>query len=136
MRPRRALLKSYRLVLHSYRWLFADWTDGRWATIGETRILTTTFLGTSGHALQCDSWGKLKKELDKQSGVTGWQVRDLRCTFRSTSARLGISREIAEIMRNHVTGGGITQLDEIYDCYDYFPEKRAALQKLEAHLKK
>lgn len=82
------------------------------------------------------SWGKLKKELDKRSGVTGWQVRDLRRTFRSTLARLGVSREIAEIMLNHVTGGGKTDLDEIYDRYDYLPEKRAALQKLEAHLKK
>lgn len=50
------------------------------------------------------SWGKLKKELDKRLGVTGWQIRDLRRTFRSTLARLGISREIAEIMLNHVTG--------------------------------
>lgn len=82
------------------------------------------------------SWAKLKKELDNQSGVTGWQVRDLRRTFRSTLARLGISRELAEIMLNHVSGEGKTDLDEIYDRYDYLPEKRAALQKLEAHLKK
>ena len=51
-------------------------------------------------------------------------------------ARLGISREIAEIMLNHVTGGGKTDLDEIYERYDYLPEKRVALQKLEAHVKK
>ncbi|MEY9748897.1 integrase [Bradyrhizobium japonicum] len=82
------------------------------------------------------SWGKLKKEIDKRSGVTGWQVRDLRRTFRSTLARLGVPREIAEIMLNHVTGAGKTDLDEIYDRYDYLPEKRAALQKLETHLKK
>lgn len=82
------------------------------------------------------SWGKLKKEIDRRSGVIGWQVRDLRRTFRSTLARLGISREIAEIMLNHVTGGGKTDLDEIYDRYDYLPEKRTALQKLEALLKR
>ncbi|WP_338695179.1 hypothetical protein V5279_03665 [Bradyrhizobium sp. 26S5] len=39
-------------------------------------------------------------------------------------------------MLNHVTGGGKTDLDEIYDRYDYLPEKRAALQKLEARLKR
>lgn len=82
------------------------------------------------------SWGKLKKELDKRSGVTNWQVRDLRRTFRSTLARLKVPREIAEIMLNHVTGAGKNDLDEIYDRYDYLPEKRAALQKIEAHLKK
>ena len=63
-------------------------------------------------------------------------MRDLRRTFRSMLARLGISREIAEIMLNHVTGGGKTDLDEIYDRYDYLPEKRAALQRLEVHIKK
>jgi integrase len=82
------------------------------------------------------SWGKLKKELDKRSGVTGWQCRDLRRTFRSTLARLAVSREIAEIMLNHVTGSGKSDLDEIYDKWTYVPEKRAALQKLENHLKK
>jgi integrase len=82
------------------------------------------------------SWGKLKKELDKRSGVTGWQCRDLRRTFRSTLARLGVSRELAEIMLNHVTGAGKNDLDEIYDRYDRLREKRAALQKLETHLKK
>ena len=43
---------------------------------------------------------------------------------------------IPEIMLNHVTGGGKTDLDEIYDRYGYLPEKRAALQRLEAHIKK
>ena len=80
------------------------------------------------------SWGKFKKELDKRSGVTGWQVRDLRRTFRSTLARLKVPREIAEIMLNHVTGGGKTDLDEIYDRYEYLEEKRDALAKLERHL--
>ena len=81
------------------------------------------------------SWGKFKKELDKRSGVTGWQVRDLRRTFRSTLARLKVPREIAEIMLNHVTGGGKTDLDEIYDRYEYLKEKRDALAKLERHIR-
>jgi hypothetical protein len=80
------------------------------------------------------SWGKLKKELDKRSGVTGWQVRDLRRTFRSNMAKLRVSREVCEILLNHVTGGGKTELDEIYDRYDYLPEKREALAKWEQRL--
>jgi hypothetical protein len=39
-------------------------------------------------------------------------------------------------MLNHVTGGGKTHLDEIYDRYDYLPEKRAALQKARSSLTK
>ncbi len=82
------------------------------------------------------SWGKLKKELDKRSGVTGWQCRDIRRTFRSGMAKLGVSRDLCEVLLNHVTGAGRTDLDEIYDRYDYLPEKRAALAAWELHLKK
>jgi integrase len=82
------------------------------------------------------SWGKLKKELDARSGVTGWQVRDLRRTFRSNLARLKVPRELAEVMLNHVTGAGKNDLDEIYNRYDYIDEKREALKKLETHIRK
>jgi hypothetical protein len=79
------------------------------------------------------SWGKLKKELDKRSGVTGWKVRDLRRTFRSNMAKLKVPRHIAEILINHVTGTR-NELDEIYVRYDFLDEKRDALGKYEAYL--
>jgi hypothetical protein len=82
------------------------------------------------------SWGKLKLEIERRSGVTNWQLRDLRRTFRSTMAKLRVRREIAEILLNHVTGANKNDLDEIYDRYDYLEEKRSALAKLEAHLTK
>jgi Arm DNA-binding domain len=81
------------------------------------------------------SWGKLKKELEKRSGVTGWQLRDIRRTFRSNMAKLKVSREICEILLNHVTGADKNDLDEIYDRYDYLDEKRAALRKWEARIR-
>jgi len=80
------------------------------------------------------SWGKLKQDLDKRSGVTGWQVRDLRRTFRSMLARFKVPRVIAEITLNHVTGAGRNDLDEIYDRYEYLDEKKEALAMLEGHL--
>lgn len=80
------------------------------------------------------SWGKLKNALDDRSGVTGWQIRDLRRTFRSNMARLRVPREIAEILLNHVTGSNKSELDEIYDRYDYLEEKRDALAKWEGRL--
>lgn len=81
------------------------------------------------------SWGKLKQEIDKRSGVSGWQVRDLRRTFRSMLAKLKVPREIAEIALNHVTGAGRNDLDEIYNRYDYLQEKEEALTKLESYVK-
>ncbi|WP_164938316.1 site-specific integrase [Bradyrhizobium guangzhouense] len=72
------------------------------------------------------SWGKAKQELERESGVTNWQLRDIRRTARSNWAKLGIRREIAELLLNHVTGSNKNELDEIYDRYDYLDEKRAA----------
>lgn len=81
------------------------------------------------------SWGKSKIELDKASGVTNWQVRDIRRTFRSNMAKLRVSREICEILLNHVTGDNKNDLDEIYNRYDYLTEKRLALVLWEKRLK-
>jgi Arm DNA-binding domain len=81
------------------------------------------------------SWGKLKRELDKRTGVSGYQLRDIRRTFRSIMAKLKVRREICEILLNHVTGANKNDLDEIYDRYDYLEEKRDALSKWEDHLK-
>ena len=47
-----------------------------------------------------------------------------------------MSRDIAEVLLNHVTGGGKNELDEIYDRYDRISEKTDALKKYEAHIKK
>jgi integrase len=79
------------------------------------------------------SWGKEKQKLDERAGVYKWQVRDLRRTFRSNMARLGVSRELCEILINHVTGTR-NDLDEVYDRYDYLDQKRHALQRYETHL--
>jgi hypothetical protein len=80
------------------------------------------------------SWSKVKRALDKKSGVKDWQIRDLRRTFRSNMAKLRVRREIAEILLNHVTGANKNDLDEIYNRYDYLDEKREALEKWETRL--
>ncbi|WP_316164978.1 MULTISPECIES: site-specific integrase [unclassified Bradyrhizobium] len=81
------------------------------------------------------SWGKFKQELEKAAGVSNWQLRDIRRTARSNWAKLGIRRELAELLLNHVTGSNKNELDEIYDRYDYLDEKHAALKEWEAHIK-
>jgi hypothetical protein len=84
---------------------------------------------------QDGSWGKHKLEIEARCGVNGWQIRDIRRTFRSNNmARLRVPREICEVLLNHVTGASKNDLDEIYNRYDYLDEKREALAKWEAHL--
>jgi integrase len=90
-------------------------------------------LGPQSH-FNDGSWGKFKQELERRSGVSDWQLRDIRRTFRSNIAKLGVPREIAEVLLNHVTGANKSNLDEIYNRYDYMAEKREALTKWEARL--
>lgn len=68
--------------------------------------------------------------IQKESGTSGWQLRDIRRTFRSNLARLKVPREVCEVLINHAP----PVLDEIYDRYDRLEEKRDALAKYEAFL--
>ncbi|MFI4973126.1 MAG: integrase arm-type DNA-binding domain-containing protein [Caulobacterales bacterium] len=82
-----------------------------------------------GH-LHHGALGKLKREVMTASKTEGWQLRDLRRTFRSNMARLKVPREVCEVLINHAP----PVLDEIYDRYDRLEEKREALAKYEAFI--
>jgi hypothetical protein len=66
--------------------------------------------------------------------LTAWQLRDVRRTFRSSIPKLGVRREIAERLLNHISGKNRSELDEICDRYEYIAEKRQALERWEQHI--
>lgn len=68
------------------------------------------------------------EDVKKRSGTEGWTPHDLRRTFRSLAARVGVSRDMAEMLMNHAP----KVLDDIYDRHTYVQEKREALLKIEA----
>lgn len=90
------------------------------------------FQGRHTNEKSLTTWGmpRLAREVKINSGTTGWQLRDIRRTFRSNMARLRIPREICEVLINHSP----KVLDEIYDRYDRIEEKREALAKYEAFM--
>jgi integrase len=90
------------------------------------------FPGQKGDTIKPGSLHALRRDVQKDSGVKGWGAHDLRRTFRSNMARLGVPKNISEILLNHAPA----TLDEIYDGYTYLPEKREALAKYEAFLLK
>jgi integrase len=77
-------------------------------------------------------WSKSKKELDRRSGVAKWTLHDLRRTFRTNLARLGVAPHIAERLVNHVSFR--SDVEEVYDHYRYLPELGDAMQKWQAHV--
>ncbi len=94
-------------------------------------------LGTTAKELMVFpiKWGgfsKSKARLDKASGVFGWTHHDLRRTFRTNLGRLGVRPDIAERLVNHVSSR--SDLEDVYDCWSYLPEMRAAIEKWEAHV--
>ena len=71
-----------------------------------------------------------KQRLDERSGVTGWTLHDLRRTFASGLASIGVQLPVIERLLNHVSGsfGGIVG---VYQRYDFMPEMRDAIERWE-----
>lgn len=88
------------------------------------------FQGRRGESLSARGLAKIFGQVQEKSGTSGWTLRDLRRTFRSNMARLGVPRDVCEVLINHAP----PVLDEIYDRYDRIKEKREALLRYEHFL--
>ena len=66
--------------------------------------------------------------------MQGWTLHDLRRTFASGLASLGVSLPVIERLLNHVSGsfGGIVGG---YQRYDYMREMRNAIETWEKHVR-
>jgi hypothetical protein len=89
-------------------------------------------------ATHFNGWGNAKIVFDKKLAKAGhviapWTVHDLRRTFRTNWAELGVPREVAEKYIHHVSGVH-SGVNGIYDRYNYLPETKAAVAKWEHHL--
>jgi integrase len=84
------------------------------------------FSGPGG--ITFNSWSKGKVALDKASGVTDWTIHDLRRTYASNLARIGINLPVIEKLLNHQSGsfGGIVG---VYQRHSFMPEMIAAVHK-------
>jgi integrase len=86
-----------------------------------------------GHATRpFNGFGASKESLDK-CGVENFTHHDLRRTFATSMARLGVRLEVTEKLLNHVSGsmGGIVG---VYQRHDFMDEMREAISRYEAWL--
>jgi integrase len=90
------------------------------------------FPGRGGVAIS--GFSRLKNAIDKKSGVTNWRIHDLRRTFASGLAALGIQIPVIERLLNHISGtfAGVVG---IYNRHDYWLEMKDALAKWDDHLR-
>ena len=91
----------------------------------EAFIFTTT-----GGESSSSNFAKVKREIDRLSGASGWTIHDIRRTVRSKFAELRVAREVARKVMNHEDG----KVDRIYNRHEYLIEKREALGKWEENL--
>jgi len=66
----------------------------------------------------------------KEIGVEAFRPHDLRRTGRTGLARLKVDRDIAKKVLNQLRD----EMDEIYDVFEYYTEKRTALEAWEQYL--
>jgi integrase len=78
-------------------------------------------------------FGRAKRILDHQSGVTGWRLHDLRRTCVSGMARLGVAPHVADKILNH-QAGTISGVAAVYQRHEFLTERRAALDLWGAHI--
>ena len=80
------------------------------------------------------SWDLHKQDLDARSGVSGWQLRDIRRSVATKMADIGVQPHVIEQILNHISGhkGGVAG---IYNRSAYEREVRAALAMWEDHIR-
>lgn len=91
------------------------------------------FPGSKDVSLPITGWSNFKSAFDKDCKVTSWTLHDLRRTFATNLAALGIRLEVTEKLLNHVSGsfGGIVG---VYQRHGYMDEMRAAIDLWEKRL--
>jgi hypothetical protein len=89
------------------------------------------FPNASGDAFSAFAFNH--KALLKQSGTQGWTLHDLRRTFATGLARLSTPIHVTEKILNHVSGS-VSGVAAIYNRYDYWDERVAALAAWEKHV--
>jgi integrase len=80
-----------------------------------------------------DGWSKRKPKFEKTCLLPHWTLHDLRRTFATNLAALGVPIQVTEKLLNHISGtaGGIVA---VYQRPTYENEMRDAVEKWEVFL--
>jgi integrase len=95
---------------------------------GLPRIDGCEFVFTHDGRRAIGGFAQLKAAFDRQCGVTGWTLHDLRRTARSLMSRAGVNADHAERCLGHRIRGARS----VYDRHEFHDEKRHAYEALAA----
>lgn len=91
------------------------------------------FPGRGGKRETFSGWSRSKARFDRQTGVTGWTLHDLRRTVATCLAERGTQPHVIERLLNHSTGV-VSGVAAIYNRASYVAEMRQALDGWSDHL--
>jgi integrase len=72
--------------------------------------------------------------LRTRAGIEHFTLHDFRRTFSSQMAALGVPQVVVEKLLNHVSGGTLSPIAQVYNRHTYMPEMRDALIRWEDRL--
>jgi integrase len=86
------------------------------------------YVFTTNLSASISGYSKAKRALDKlmPEDKPPWRIHDLRRTAKTGLASLGVPKEVSEKVLNHVSNSA-SDLEAIYNRYEYLPERKAAL---------
>ena len=107
---------------------------GKWATriLEDTPRLGDYVFMARGNRKGFNGWQSCTFTLMKKCGTAHWTLHDLRRTFATNLAALGVAPHIVEKLLNHT--GTISGVAAIYNRYSFQKECREAVEKWETHL--
>jgi len=94
----------------------------------QPRLQSNPYVFAGRGPVHIQGFTNLKKAFDKETGINGFSLHDLRRTARSLMARAGVQTEIAERVLGHARPG----VEGTYDRHTYDEEKAHALRQLAA----
>jgi integrase len=80
-----------------------------------------------------NGWSKSKATLDALTGIADWILHDLRRTFATRLAEMGVAPHVIERLLNHVTGS-LSPIALVYNKAKYLEEMREAMKAWEVHV--
>lgn len=91
------------------------------------RVDGSDLVFTTNGRTAVSGFGKAKERLDKTmgEGVPAWVIHDIRRTFASGLARLGVALPTIERALNHVSGS-FKGVAGVYNRHDFGPERKHA----------
>ena len=95
------------------------------------RIDGVPYIFTTGDR-PISGFSKFKEAFNRECGITGWTLHDLRRTGRSLMSRAGVDSDHAERCLGHVIAG----VRGTYDRHAYYAEKKQAFEALASQIER